>query len=97
MDYVNSNLDGIKIVLLQKTVTVPAGTVASPSETTFEFNDAPANFQGAIAYLNSFQLPYIGISGAMTWVSNVQGKTVTIKNSASVWNNYSLFIVGFCK
>lgn len=97
IDALNSNLNGIKIVLLQKTVTIPAGTVSSPSETSFEFNDAPARFQGVIAYLNSFHLPYIGINGTMTWVSNVQTKTVTIKNSAPVWNNYTLFIVGFCK
>ena len=97
LDALNSNLNGVKIVLLQKTVSLPAGTLASPSETTIEFSDAPSRFQGVIAYLNSFHLPYIGMNGAMTWVSNVQGKTVTIKNSASAWSDYGLFIVGFCK
>lgn len=96
-DVLNVQSGGVKMALLSKTVTIAAGSATSPTEVTVTFDDAPANFQGAIVFLGAYQLPYIGVGSTTTytWIHQISGKAITIRNTAGNWNSYTMFVLGF--
>ena len=75
-------------------MSLPAGTSESPSTTVISFADVVPSgytFLTFSAPLNSFALPYFyGIS--RTWIESVNygNHTITIRNAATAWNNYTL-------
>ena len=88
------NFGGLKM----KTVTIPNVTIAAgtPSAPTlYEHNFANEGITGGIwaifVSLNSWTLPYMLANGTATWVRNVTGTTLTISNTSSAWNNYTLY------
>lgn len=95
IDALTTCLGGLKMVTMSKVVTISAGSAGSPTDVTVTFDEAPGAFQGVMAYLGGYYLPYIGANGAYTSIYQTSGKTITIRNTAGNWNNYRLYVIGF--
>lgn len=79
-------------------VTIPDGTVSSPSSTDINLNDYGVHntVWGCEVYLGAFRLPYIGDNGDVkTWVSKVSAQTITIKNTTTGWGTRAIYVLAF--
>ena len=93
-----SDMGGLKMKTVTiPNVTIPAGTASAPASYEHDFaNDGITGTIWAIAVtLNTAALPYIeNDSGKFTWVRSISsGTKMTIANSTSAWNNYTLYAV----
>ena len=95
----NSNLASLQMVKISKMVTIPDGTQTTQTVDVDISDFIPSGksiHSISNARLTNYMLPYI--SGTqMTWIEGINPSTniIKIKNTSTMWNNYSLTMVAF--
>ena len=90
----------IKVMYVNRHVTLPIRIAENnPSVTTIDFNgDLPAGTKlaGFDITLGGIHMPYLASDGFVgTWVSNMDKRSITVKNRSGAWNNYEMAAVLF--
>ena len=90
----------VKVMYIERTITLPTGTASNPSVTDISFNnDLPAGTKlvGVNITLSNSPLPYAiyGNGEVATWVSHLLKRQITIRNRTSAWNDYVMLAVLF--
>lgn len=79
---------------------MPAGTAASPSDTSIDISDVkPSGYTAyhALVLLNSYELPYGTNGQVLTRVGFVSDDAVRILNATSAWTQYTYYMTLICK
>lgn len=89
---IRSNMGGVKIKAVRRTVTIPSGS-NNMSETTINFaSDLPnARLVGVDITIGDFHMPY-SMNGATvgTWISRLRAQSIVINNTVGTYNNYTM-------
>lgn len=88
-----NNMGGLKMKAVTiPNVTIPAGTSSNPTTYTHDFADdgITGSVWAASVALNSWQLPYMHSSGD-TWIRTLAGTSMVIANTATAWNDYTIY------
>jgi len=90
-------LSNFKLIKVQQTVTITAGSSGNPAQTTITINNIPSGkniYEVVSMWLGGYRIPYITNSGVVhTWISGINGSTITFSNLANAWSNYDLSAV----
>lgn len=93
----NNNSIGMKVITISN-VTIPDGSVSSPSVTQINLADygVTSSIWGCEVFLGSFQIPYISGTGVVTtWISTISGHILTITNTTTGWGTKPLYVLVF--
>lgn len=89
---IRSNMGGVKIKAVRRTVTIPSGS-NNMSETTINFaSDLPnARLVGVDITIGDFRMPY-SMNGTTvgTWISRLRAQSIVINNTVGAYNNYTM-------
>ncbi len=94
----NNNNNIASKVLTITNVTIPDGTASSPSSTDINLNNygIHESIWGCEVYLGTFHLPYFSDNGTVrTWVSKIEGQTITIRNTTTGWGSRAIYLLVF--
>ena len=84
----------VKMKVIKRTVSLPAGSSSSASETAISFtNDLPSGAQlvGVDITFGDFHLPYsMNGNSVGTWVSRLRDQSIVINNRTGAYNNYTM-------
>jgi len=89
---IRSNMGGVKIKAVRRTVTIPSGS-NNMSETTINFaSDLPnARLVGVDITIGDFHMPY-SMNGTTvgTWISRLRANSIVLNNVVGAYNNYEM-------
>lgn len=94
----NSKFSNLQLVKVDKTVTIPDGT---QTEQTITIDMSDVVPSGKVIHsisdvrLSQYALPYISGGSKFTWVSGINNNSISIKNTATLWNQYLLHVTLF--
>jgi hypothetical protein len=92
-----SKLSGLQLVKVDKTVAIPDGTQTEQTVTVDMSDVVPSGkviHSISDARLSQYALPYISGS-KFTWISTINDRSISIKSTATAWNQYLLHVTLF--